>query len=813
MELSVLPKVWRYTPAFFKGPVRRTARVVLTNARRRRVVSSLKPAGIDENISAVLGFDVLSVDAFDLPLVFERLEEVVSRTTSPSRLRNLSKAFRSQSFHRSSGKALARLKELERGELPPGLAVDEAESLVVLGDRQADAAIQSALGLGPEALGLKATKRVLSIASGQVSRTGQPSAGGMDFLEAACQAFPFDLEVITRAEQLRARTMERAQERTSLPQRLDESIDALLEATGFQVRIALQMSDLLAQYEPADSRILQLRRAALSNALLNRDLASALLVVPRLEQLQQTEIDKLHSLIRACKDPKTLAQSVSGNNGRGRGVAADGAAVLDAAAHRAQQYLSESGEHRADKLLPVVTILLRRDVARAIELARRVPTSGMNRSIAVAHLLGRAFVGQSSEAHPALRQVALENPSDNIVWNALRFVAVRAHGPSGDDIAFFEALEMPGPIPGWVQTTRQHLGHHTPPDGYRAQADAVILTMVDSSGTRFFSRTERPALEQLAGKAVLLLSDNGVSDEIRFYQDLRAIQSVAKSVTATCDPRAIGLLSRGFPKVDFVPFRRHSFIEGRDRADQSDSDTASESPLVPLQLREMSAFDVVLAQATLADLRLVEKKWDTRHGGRYLVPDPAAFDTRPVNDLPGLRIGLQWRSGSMQGFRPFMYPPLAALAPLLGIPGASFVNLQHMLTEEEHQILEQYGVTMLNLDLYEDFEAIATVADLLDLVIGSSSLPMELAAAVGTEVWMLGFNPENYYLRTRGGTTEQDILTWNSTIIGPENPRKAFLAGDDVSLALSVERVRERIEERIRQERDRGSSCSPYALC
>lgn len=798
----MLKRVWAATPWIVKAPVRRVARLVLSDARRRRVVAGLRTPQADSRVSELLGVDVLSVDAFELPVVFDRLEKVVARTSMPTDLRQLSKYLRSQGWHRSSLNALTRLKEVQNGALTPELAVDEAESLAMLGDRRTDDAIRSLFATGPEALGLKATKRLLSIAYRQMTLAEQQLGGEVDFLEASCQAFPFDAETVVRSEQLRARLLNPTQEALPLPRRLDESIDDVLKATEVPVRTALSFSHLLEQYESADRRVLQLRQAALRNALLKRDLASALVVVPHLQKLRQTEIEKLHTLINNCKNLKVLAGAAKGNDGRGRGVAPDVAAILDAAAQRARSSLSDTDEKQAAELTPVVANLLKKEAALAIEMARRIPVSGMSRSIAVAHLLGRALSGRAAEAHPALRRIALENPSDDMVWSILRFAAVRAHGPTDADIALYGSLEMRRPIPGWISTARQHRGEHARPDGYHAQADAVIQRLAELSGTRFFARTERPGLEHLTGASVLLLSDNGVSDEIRFSQDLRELQSVAKKVTATCDPRAVGLLSRGFPRVEFVPFRRHALIETGDGRAQSGINAASESRFVPRAMSDMSDFDIVMTQGTLGDMRLVERLWGTQQGDDYLVPDPSAFDTRQVEALPGLKVGLQWRSGSMHGLRPFVYPPLAALVPVLAVAGASFVNLQHMLTEQERGILERFGVTMLELDLYEDFEGIATVAESLDLVIGTSSLPIELAAAVGTEVWMLGFNPENYYLRTRGGTTENDILTWNSTIIGPENPREAFLAGDDVSLAMTVERVRERLEVRVAREKE-----------
>ncbi len=69
-----------------------------------------------------------------------------------------------------------------------------------------------------------------------------------------------------------------------------------------------------------------------------------------------------------------------------------------------------------------------------------------------------------------------------------------------------------------------------------------------------------------------------------------------------------------------------------------------------------------------------------------------------------------------------------------------------------------------------------------------SSAPLELAAAVGTPVRMLGFSPENYFLRTTGGRSPEDRLTCNSEIVAP--PWIDFSAPREECVALVMEDLR-----------------------
>ena len=83
----------------------------------------------------------------------------------------------------------------------------------------------------------------------------------------------------------------------------------------------------------------------------------------------------------------------------------------------------------------------------------------------------------------------------------------------------------------------------------------------------------------------------------------------------------------------------------------------------------------------------------------------------------------------------------------------------------------------------------------MDLIIGISSVPIELGAALGTEVWMLGFSPENYYLRTSGGKSPHDRYTLNSTVIAP--PWIDFSEPRDECVRQVFDEVCKKLGERV----------------
>jgi len=119
-------------------------------------------------------------------------------------------------------------------------------------------------------------------------------------------------------------------------------------------------------------------------------------------------------------------------------------------------------------------------------------------------------------------------------------------------------------------------------------------------------------------------------------------------------------------------------------------------------------------------------------------------------------------------------------------------SVQHRMTEQEIAFCRDKNIRLIeDIDLFNDFEGLARYLTGLDLIIGVSSLPIELGASLGVPVWMLGFSPENYFLRTNKGATETDIFTLNSTIIAPQ--WIDFAAPRDECCALVMEEVLRRI--------------------
>jgi hypothetical protein len=89
------------------------------------------------------------------------------------------------------------------------------------------------------------------------------------------------------------------------------------------------------------------------------------------------------------------------------------------------------------------------------------------------------------------------------------------------------------------------------------------------------------------------------------------------------------------------------------------------------------------------------------------------------------------------------------------------------LTTEEKTLLKKWGVAEAPVDTYEDFTGTADFLQTLDLTIGISTLPTELAAAIGVTTWFLCHDPLMYQLRKKQGPGNEDRLSLNSHLIFP----------------------------------------------
>jgi tetratricopeptide (TPR) repeat protein len=115
------------------------------------------------------------------------------------------------------------------------------------------------------------------------------------------------------------------------------------------------------------------------------------------------------------------------------------------------------------------------------------------------------------------------------------------------------------------------------------------------------------------------------------------------------------------------------------------------------------------------------------------------------------RVALSWRSARAGWVGRDKSADLAALAPLLQVPGVQWVDIQYGDTAEERSgLASTLGVELLHfddLDYRDDLDEVLAIIEACDLVIATSNATAHLAGALGKATWLLqaGGPPFHYW--------------------------------------------------------------------
>ncbi len=236
---------------------------------------------------------------------------------------------------------------------------------------------------------------------------------------------------------------------------------------------------------------------------------------------------------------------------------------------------------------------------------------------------------------------------------------------------------------------------------------------------------KRWAGEDLTGKHVLAWTEQGIGDELMVASMLPDLVAAAGRVTIRCSPRMVPLLRRSFPtaRVGTIAFPPPDFRPAID-------------PLPPDIDLQMSMGE--LGQRFRPDLTA----FPTTSG--FLAPDAARRDALRAKyqaARPGAKlVGLSWGSGnpeigSLKSLR------LQDLAPILTVPGVTFVNLQYGdHTADLNDIRTRFGVDIItdtSVDQLQDMDAFAAQTAAMDLVLSTSNTTVHTAGALGIPTWVL----------------------------------------------------------------------------
>jgi Flp pilus assembly protein TadD len=219
--------------------------------------------------------------------------------------------------------------------------------------------------------------------------------------------------------------------------------------------------------------------------------------------------------------------------------------------------------------------------------------------------------------------------------------------------------------------------------------------------------------EDLAGRTILLHTEQGLGDTLQFVRYAPLVQRRGGRVVLVCPQPLVALLARS-PGIDRV--------------------IAAGSPLPPFDLHAaLLSLPVILGTTTEAGIPPEVP---------YLFAGAEAVDRwrHHLERLPGLRVGIAWQGNPRQRSDRQRSFPLAALAPLARVDGVHLISLQKGAgTEQRAALGGRFPVTVLDgweQDPVGDFLDTAAILQNLDLVVTPCSALAHLAGGLGVRAWV-----------------------------------------------------------------------------
>jgi tetratricopeptide (TPR) repeat protein len=221
--------------------------------------------------------------------------------------------------------------------------------------------------------------------------------------------------------------------------------------------------------------------------------------------------------------------------------------------------------------------------------------------------------------------------------------------------------------------------------------------------------------ESLAGQSVLIWTEQGIGDEIMTASMIPDALAAAGHVTVLCSERLVPLFRRSFPAAR-VAVRAEplpAFV-----TDGSIAYQLSQSELGRLFRPDLAAFPG-------------RRRFLEADGART-----AALRARYLERAPDRRlVGLSWRSPKNPRIGVLKSMELLDWAPILRVPGLTFVNLQYGdCAAEFAQAARELGVEIIDdaeIDPLRDMDGFAAQVAALDLVVSVSNTTVHTAGALG----------------------------------------------------------------------------------
>ncbi|MEQ1825596.1 MAG: tetratricopeptide repeat protein [Pirellula sp.] len=220
----------------------------------------------------------------------------------------------------------------------------------------------------------------------------------------------------------------------------------------------------------------------------------------------------------------------------------------------------------------------------------------------------------------------------------------------------------------------------------------------------------------LAGKTILLHSEQGIGDTIQFARYAPLVRRLGCRVLMECPPILVPILAR---------------CDGIDE-------------VIPIGT-PLPKFDVYAPLMSLPRI-LKTTAASIPRNIPYLNPDSEKVEMwrGELQKISGFKVGIVWRGNPKFKLNHHRSMPLKELAPLANLPGVQCISLQKDSEDE----IARCGFPVVDFGQSLDpgkaaFVDTAAIMKSLDLVISVCSAPAHVAGALGVPVWVpLGYAPD-----------------------------------------------------------------------
>jgi tetratricopeptide (TPR) repeat protein len=268
--------------------------------------------------------------------------------------------------------------------------------------------------------------------------------------------------------------------------------------------------------------------------------------------------------------------------------------------------------------------------------------------------------------------------------------------------------------------------------------------------------------EPLAGRTLLVTSEQGIGDEVMFASCFDELIAAAGHCVLEVSKRLAPLFERSFPGATVC---RRQLDREPDWAALPRIDVRIEAASVPRFLRR--------------------SREEFPRRGAYLRPDRArvaAWKERLAALGPRRKIGLAWTGGLPGTLRAARSLDLEGLRPLLEQSGAHFVALEYLDCSAEVEAFNGAGREHVLWwpEVRDSLEECTALVAALDLVVTVTTATAHIAGALGRPVWVLVPSVPSWRYLWQGET-----MPWYPTmrIFRGHGSRDALLAGVRQALA------------------------------